>query len=54
MNPWGSVREKLRRYTPENITRKPQSNDIVLIAEVVLNPLNRMNDAQSVAVVNVT
>lgn len=43
-----------KRYTPENIIRKPQSSEMVLTASVVLKPLNRMNEAQSVAVVNVT
>jgi hypothetical protein len=48
------VREKLRRYTPENITKNPQSSEIVFIAEVVLKPLNKINEAHRVAVVNVT
>jgi hypothetical protein len=34
--------------------RKPQINDNVLTASVVLKPPKRMNEAQSVAVVNVT
>jgi len=36
------------------MTRKPHNRDMVLIAEVVLNPLKRMKDAQRVAVVKVT
>jgi hypothetical protein len=54
LKPWGSVREKLRRYTPEKITRNPQRREIVFMAEVVLKPLNRMKEAHSVAVVKVT
>jgi hypothetical protein len=34
--------------------RNPQRSDIVLTASVVLNPLNRMKEAQRVAVVKVT
>jgi len=54
VKPWGSVLEKFRRYTPENMTRKPHRREMVFMAEVVLKPLKRMNEAQSVAVVNVT
>jgi hypothetical protein len=36
------------------VTRKPQIKDRVLTGSVVLKPLNRMKEAQSVAVVNVT
>lgn len=52
--PSGSCREMFKRYTPEKIIRKPQSSEMVLTASVVLNPLNRMKEAQRVAVVNVT
>ena len=36
------------------VTRKPQMRESVLTASVVLKPLKRINEAQSVAVVNVT
>jgi hypothetical protein len=52
--PWGSPRERFRRYTPVKVTRKPQSNESVLTGSVVLKPLKRMKEAQSVAVVKVT
>lgn len=52
--PSGSVRERLRRYTPVNMTRKPLIREMVFTLSVVLNPLNRMNEAHSVAVVKVT
>lgn len=52
--PFGSPRERFRRYTPVKVTRKPQSSDSVLTGSVVLKPLNKMNEAQRVAVVNVT
>jgi hypothetical protein len=54
LNPWGSVREKFSRYTPENMTKNPQRREIVFMAEVVLNPLKSMKEAHRVAVVKVT
>jgi len=36
------------------MTKNPQRSDSVFTAEVVLKPLNRMKDAQRVAVVKVT
>jgi len=52
--PLGSVREWLRRYTPEKMMRKPHSREIVLTGSEVLKPRKRMKDAQRVAVVKVT
>lgn len=52
--PSGSCRERFKRYTPEKIVRNPQSNEMVLTASLVLNPLKRIKEAHSVAVVNVT
>lgn len=52
--PLGSYRDRLRRYTPVKVTRKPQSRERVLTISVVLKPLKRMKEAQRVAVVNVT
>jgi hypothetical protein len=52
--PSGSSRERFRRYTPEKMMRKPQSNDIVFTGDVVLKPWNRRKDAIRVQVVNVT
>lgn len=52
--PSGSCRERFRRYTPVKMMRKPQSREMVLTASVVLNPWNRIKEAQSVAVVKVT
>lgn len=54
LKPLGSLRDKFRRYTPVKVTRKPQRRESVLIGSVVLKPLYRMNEAQSVAVVKVT
>jgi hypothetical protein len=36
------------------VTKNPQSSERVLTGSFVLNPLKRMKEAQSVAVVNVT
>lgn len=44
----------LRRYTPVNITKKPQSRDMVFTASEVLKPPYKMKEAVRVAVVNVT
>jgi len=52
--PSGSVVDRLRRYTPVKMTRKPQRREIVLTASVVLNPRKRMKEADRVAVVKVT
>lgn len=52
--PSGSSRERLRRYTPENITRNPQRREMVFTAEVVLKPRKRRKEAMSVQVVKVT
>lgn len=52
--PSGSPLERLRRYTPVNITRNPHSKDIVFTASVVLKPRKSIKEAQSVAVVKVT
>ena len=52
--PLGSSRERLRRYTPEKMMRKPQRREIVFTAEVVLKPWNKRKDATSVHVVKVT
>lgn len=52
--PFGSPRLRLSRYTPVNVTRKPDRRERVFVTSVVLKPLKRMKDAQSVAVVNVT
>lgn len=52
--PLGSRRERFRRYTPANVTRKPQRSESVFTASLVLKPENRMNEAHRVAVVNVT
>ncbi len=53
-NPCGSARERLSRYTPVKVMRKPHSSERVLTVSVVLKPENRMKEAQRVAVVNVT
>lgn len=50
----GSSRDRLRRYTPEKIIRKPQRREIVLTADVVLKPWNKRHEATSVQVVKVT
>jgi len=52
--PSGSSLDRLRRYTPVKMMRKPQRSEIVLIASVVLKPWKRMKEASSVKVVNVT
>lgn len=52
--PLGSSRERLRRYTPEKMMRKPQRSEMVFTAEVVLKPWKRRHDATSVHVVKVT
>jgi len=52
--PLGSSRERLRRYTPEKMMRKPHRREIVFTADVVLKPWNKRKDATSVHVVNVT
>lgn len=52
--PLGSSRERLRRYTPEKIIRKPQRRDTVLTVDVVLNPWNKRHEATRVHVVKVT
>lgn len=52
--PLGSSRERLSRYTPEKMMRKPQSRDIVFTAEVVLKPWKRRHEAMRVQVVKVT
>ena len=52
--PSGSPRDRLSRYTPVKMTRKPQSSEMVLTASVVLKPRKRMKDATSVEVVKVT
>lgn len=54
LRPSGSSRERFRRYTPENMMRKPHRSEIVLTADVVLKPWKRRNDAMRVQVVNVT
>lgn len=54
MWPLGSRRERLSRYTPVNVTKKPQSSERVLTGSLVLKPEKRMKEAQRVAVVNVT
>lgn len=50
----GYVRERLRRYTPVKMTRKPQRREMVFTESAVLNPLNRIKEAHNVAVVKVT
>ena len=52
--PLGSIRERFRRYTPVKVTKKPQRRESVVTVSVVLNPLNRIKEAHSVAVVKVT
>lgn len=52
--PFGSDLERLSKYTPVKVTKKPQIREIVLTVSVVLKPPKRMNEAQRVAVVNVT
>jgi hypothetical protein len=52
--PSGSSRERFRRYTPEKMMRKPQRSEMVLTAEVVLNPWKRRKEAMRVQVVKVT
>jgi hypothetical protein len=52
--PLGSSLDRFSKYTPVKMVRKPQRREIVLTALVVLKPPNRINEAQSVAVVNVT
>jgi len=52
--PSGSSRERLRRYTPLKMVRKPQRREMVLTVSVVLKPLKRMKEATRVKVVKVT
>ncbi len=52
--PFGSSRERLSRYTPEKIIRKPQRSESVFTAEAVLKPWKRRHEAMRVHVVNVT
>lgn len=54
LSPLGSPRERLSRYTPVKMTRKPLSRERVLTASDVLKPPYRIKDAHSVAVVKVT
>lgn len=53
-SPSGSPREIFKRYTPVKITKNPLRRDKVLTASEVLKPPYKTNEAQSVAVVNVT
>ena len=52
--PLGSVRERLRRYTPVKMIRKPQRREIVFTGSLVLKPRKRTKEATRVAVVKVT
>jgi hypothetical protein len=52
--PLGSSRERLSKYTPEKMMRKPQRREIVFTADVVLKPWKRRKDATRVQVVKVT
>jgi hypothetical protein len=52
--PLGSSRERLSKYTPEKMMRKPQRREMVFTADVVLKPWKRRKDATRVQVVKVT
>ena len=52
--PLGSSRDRLSRYTPEKMMRKPQRREIVFTAEDVLKPWKRRHEAMRVQVVKVT
>jgi len=54
LRPSGSFSERLRRKTPEKMTRNPQRRETVLTLLVVLKPLKRMKEARRTAVVKVT